>query len=577
MNLGLDGIFRPGSFPGSAAFEKRRVYLKISLFDLWQPAGYPLRLCMKIVVCDPISPKGIALLQQRPEFQVTVLPKRLAETELLSVVSDAVALVVRSETKVTRKVIESAPKLRVVGRAGVGVDNVDIQAATDHGTVVMNTPGGNTVTTAELTFAMLLSLARKVPQAHATMVAGKWDRKLFQGTELAGKTLGVLGMGRIGTEVAKRAIAFGMRVIAYDPYLTEDRARAIGAGFADSVDQVYFAADFITVHMPVTSETRNMLNAAAFAKMKPGVKIVNCARGEIIAGNDLIAALDSGKVAGAALDVFAVEPLPADHPFRKHPNLILTPHLGASTEEAQEKCGIEVAEVIAGYLLTGEVRNAVNLPYLDAKTYEQVKPYLPLGEALGKLLAQLSPSGADRLYITYGGHAQQLPNADPVTRSVLMGFLSNGKLKDVNNVNVRSAAASVGLTVEEKKSDEPVTFNEWVHVQVFSGQNKLISAGGTFFGSPNNPRIVRLFSTPVEIPISGTLLMLNNKDRPGIVGHLGTLLAKYKVNIANMSLSRDTAGGLALTVLNLDSAPPAEVLAELEKDPDISNVKVIKL
>ncbi|MGH7940630.1 MAG: phosphoglycerate dehydrogenase [Limisphaerales bacterium] len=532
---------------------------------------------MKIVVCDPISPKGIALLQQRPEFQITVLPKRLAEAELLPVVSDAVALVVRSETKVTRKVIESAPKLRVVGRAGVGVDNVDIQAATDHGTVVMNTPGGNTVTTAELTFAMLLCLARKVPQAHATMVAGKWDRKLFQGAELAGKTLGILGVGRIGTEVAKRAMAFGMKVIAYDPYLTEDRARAIGAGFADSVDQVYFAADFITVHMPVTPETRSMLNAAAFTKMKPGVRIVNCARGEIIAENDLLAALDSGKVAGAALDVFAVEPLPPDHEFRKRANLVLTPHLGASTEEAQEKCGIEVAEVIAGYLLAGEVRNAVNLPYLDAKTYEQVKPYLPLGEALGKLLAQLSPPGADRLYITYGGQAQQLPNADPVTRAVLMGFLANGKLKDVNNVNVRSAAASVGITVEEKKSDEPVTFNEWVHVQVFNGQKKLISAGGTFFGSPNNPRIVRLFSTPVEIPISGTLLMLNNKDRPGIVGHLGTLLAKYKINIANMSLSRDTAGGLALTVLNLDSAPPSEVLTELEKDPDLSNVKVVKL
>ncbi len=532
---------------------------------------------MKIVVCDPISPKGIALLQQRPEFEVVVLPKRLTEAELLPMVSDAVALVVRSETKVTRKIIEAAPKLRVVGRAGVGVDNVDIEAATQHGTVVMNTPGGNTVTTAELTFAMLLSLARKVPQAHATMVAGKWDRKLFQGAELAGKTLGVLGMGRIGTEVAKRATAFGMRVIAYDPYLTEERARANGAAFADSVDQVYFAADFITVHMPVTPETKHMLNAAAFTKMKPGVKIVNCARGEIIAEQDLTAALESGKVAGAALDVFAVEPLAADHPFRKQPNLILTPHLGASTEEAQEKCGIEVAEVITGYLLAGEVRNAVNLPYLDAKTYELVKPYLPLGEALGKLLAQLSPAGADRIHITYGGHAQSLPNTDPVTRAVLQGFLTGSTLKDVNNVNVRSAAASVGLTVEEKKSDEPVTFNEWLHVQVFGGAKKLISAGGTFFGSPNNPRIVRLFSTPVEIPISGTLLMLNNKDRPGIVGYLGTLLARHKVNIANMSLSRDTAGGQALTVLNLDSAPPQAVLDELKKDGDISNVKVIKL
>jgi len=395
--------------------------------------------------------------------------------------------------------------------------------------------------------------------------------------ELQGKTLGVLGMGRIGTEVSKRALAFGMRVLAYDPYLTEERARAIGAEFASGLDDIYLAADFITVHMPVTKETREMLNAAAFAKMKPGVKIVNCARGEIIAEADLIAALESGKVAGAALDVFAVEPLPADHPYRRQPNLILTPHLGASTEEAQEKCGIEVAEVIAGYLLTGEVRNAVNLPYLDAKTYEQVKPYLPLGEALGKLLAQLTPASADRIYITYGGNARLLPNTDPVTRAVLQGFLASSRLKDVNNVNVRSAAASIGITVEEKKSDEPVTFNEWVHVQLFSGAKKLVSAGGTFFGSPNNPRIVRLFSQSVELPVTGTLLLLNNTDKPGIVGQLGTLLAKHKVNIASMSLSRDAVGGLALTVLSLDSVPSPALLAELQKDPDISNVKVVEL
>ena len=532
---------------------------------------------MKIIICDPISPKGIALLQQRPEFNVVVLPKRLSEAELLPIVADATALVVRSETKVTKKVIEAAKSLRVVGRAGVGVDNVDIDAGTQHGVVVMNTPGGNTVTTAELTFTMLLSLARKVPQAAATMIAGKWDRKLFQGVELSGKTLGVLGMGRIGTEVAKRAIAFGMKVVAYDPYLTEDRAKAIGAEFAADLDAVYRVADFITVHMPVTKETKEMLNAAAFAKMKPGVKIVNCARGEIISETDLIAALESNKVAGAALDVFAVEPLPADHPYRKQPNLILTPHLGASTEEAQEKCGIEVAEVIAGYLLTGEVRNAVNLPYLDAKTSEQVKPYLPLGEALGKLLAQLTPASADKLHITYGGNAKNLTNIDPVTRAILRGFLSTSNLKDVNNVNVRSVAQSIGITVEEKKSDEPVTFNEWVHVQVFGNGQKLISAGGTFFGSQNNPRIVRLFSQAVEIPVTGTLLMLNNADKPGIVGHLGTLLAKHKVNIASMSLGRDTAGGKALTVLSLDSEPPQAVLDELKKDHDISNVKVVKL
>jgi D-3-phosphoglycerate dehydrogenase len=532
---------------------------------------------MKVLVCDPISPKGIALLQQRPEFQVTVLPKRLSEAELLPLVSDVSAMVVRSETKVTKKIMEAAPQLRVVGRAGVGVDNIDVEAATQRGVVVMNTPGGNTITTAELTFTMILSLARKVPQAHGSMVAGKWDRKLYQGTELFGKTLGVLGMGRIGGEVAKRAVAFGMRVLAYDPFLTEARAKSLGVELVAELDAVYRDADFITVHMPVTEQTKGMLNAAAFAKMKPKVNIVNCARGEIIVDEDLIAALDSGKVAGAALDVFHAEPLSADHPFRKHPAIILTPHLGASTNEAQEKCGIEVAEVIAAYLLTGEVRNAVNLPYLDAKTYEQVKPYLTLGEKLGKLLAQLAPGQADTLHITYGGKAKELPNIDPITRAILQGFLSRAAVKDLNNINVRSVASTLGLSVEEKRSNEPVTFNEWLHVQVFSNGKKTVSAGGTFFGSPENPRIVRVFSQPTEIVPMGVVLLLNNKDRPGIVGYLGTLLAKYKVNIASMSLTRDAAGGLALTALNLDSVPPTEFLDEIRTDPDISNVEVVKL
>lgn len=532
---------------------------------------------MKILVCDPISPKGIALLQQRPELEVVVLPKRLSEAELLPVVKDVVAMVVRSETKVSAKVIEAAPKLRVVGRAGVGVDNVDVDAATQHGVVVMNTPGGNTISTAELTFSMLLSLARKVPQAYASMASGKWDRKQFQGTELHGKTLGVLGLGRIGGEVAKRALAFGMKVCAYDPFLTEARARALGIELASELDAVYRDADFITVHMPVTEQTRGMLNAAAFAKMKPKVCLVNCARGEIIVEADLLSALDSGKVAAAALDVFATEPLPADHPFRKHAGIILTPHLGASTQEAQEKCGIEVAEVLTAYLLTGEVRNAVNLPYLDAKTYEQVRPYLVLGEKLGKLLAQMAPQQVDRLYITYGGKAQELPNIDPVTRAVLLGFLSRAGVKDLNNVNVRGIASTLGLTVEEKRSNEPVTFNEWLHVQAFNNGQKVISAGGTFFGSPENPRIVRLFSQATEIVPFGVVLLLENKDRPGIVGYLGTLLSNHGVNIASMSLTRDTVGGRALTVLNLDSVPPAGFLAELEKDPDIQNVNVVKL
>ncbi|PWU18817.1 MAG: phosphoglycerate dehydrogenase [Verrucomicrobia bacterium] len=532
---------------------------------------------MKILVCDPVSAKGIALLQQRPEFEVVVLPKRLSEEELLPVVKDAVAMLVRSETKVTRKVIEAAPNLRVVGRAGVGIDNVDVPAATERGVVVMNTPGGNTVSTAELSFTMILSLARKVPQAYASMRTGEWDRKRFQGIELSGKTLGILGLGRIGGEVARRAIAFGMRVLAYDPFLTEERARALGIELIGDQDDLYRNADFIAIHMTLTDQTRGMLNAAAFAKMKPKVFIVNCARGEMIVESDLIAALDSGKVAAAALDVFNTEPLPQDHPFRKHPGITLTPHLGASTQEAQEKCGIEVAEVIAGYLLTGEVRNAVNLPYLDAKTYEQVRPYLTLGEKLGKLLAQLSTAQADRLHITYGGKAQELPNIDPVTRAILLGYLSRASVKDLNNVNVRSIASTLGLTVEEKRSSEPVTFNEWLHVQVFRDFEKVASAGGTFFGSPDNPRIVRVFSQPTEIVPAGVVLMLRNKDRPGIVGYLGGLMGRHNINIASMSLSRDTAGGRALTVLNLDSVPPPQLLEEIEKDPDISDVKVVQL
>src|SRR6476660_6593588 len=376
---------------------------------------------MKVLVCDPISPKGIGYLQQRPEFEVVVLPNRLPEAELLAAVKDVVAMVVRSETKITRKVIEAAPKLKVVGRAGVGVDNVDVDAATQRGIVVMNTPSGNTISTAELTFSMLMALARKIPQAHASMKAGEWNRKAFHGVELYNKTLGILGMGRIGSEVARRAIAFGMRVLAFDPYLALSRAKAMQVELVE-LDELYARSDFITVHMPMTDETKGMINTQAFAKMKKGVRVLNCARGGIINEQDLFEAIKSGKVAGAALDVYEVEPLPKDFPLRDLPQVIMTAHLGASTEEAQENVGIEVAEAITDYLLNGAVRNAVNLPNLDAKTYALVKPYLNLGEKLGRLLAQLAPKRNDRLVITYGGRATEVPS-DPVTRYVLKGFL----------------------------------------------------------------------------------------------------------------------------------------------------------
>ena len=529
---------------------------------------------MNVMICDPVSTKGIALLKQRPEFTVTVLDQRLSEADLLPLVKETEAMVVRSETKITRKVMEAAPRLRAVGRAGVGVDNVDVEAATQRGIVVMNTPGGNTISTAELTFSMLMALARKIPQAHQSMRAGEWNRKQFQGVELYHKTLGILGMGRIGSEVARRAIGFGMRVLAYDPYLALSRAKALQVELVE-LDELYPRADFITVHMPMSDETKGMVNAAAFAKMKKGVRVLNCARGGIIVEADLLAAIKSERVAGAALDVYEKEPPPADFALRSLPQVIMTPHLGASTEEAQDNVGIEVAEALTDFLLRGVVRNAVNLPSLDAKMYEVVKPYLNLGEKLGRLMAQVAPKRNDRFVMAYGGRATELPT-DPITRAALAGFLESAGGQDVNQVNVRSLASSLGLLVEEVKSNEETDFNEWLHVAVYSGDQRF-SAGGTFFGKRHQPRIVRINGKPVEIVPEGVLLVLINKDRPGIVGYLGSIMGRHRVNIASMSLNRDDAGGEALTVLNLDSVPPPAAMEELQKDPDIRNVRIVKL
>jgi len=318
-----------------------------------------------------------------------------------------------------------------------------------------------------------------------------------------------------------------------------------------------------------------MVNAAAFAKMKKGVRILNCARGGIINEADLCAAIQSGQVGGAALDVYEVEPPPADFALRQLPQVIMTPHLGASTAEAQENVGIEVAGAIIDFLINGAVRNAVNLPNLDVQTYQAVKPFLILGEKLGRLLAQLAPKRNDRIVITYGGKASELPT-DPITRVVLKGFLELAGGKEVNQVNVRSAAASLGLLIEEIKSSEATDYSEWLHVAVHSGEEK-ISAGGSVFGTKNLPRIVRLFGQTVEIVPEGVLFLMNNKDRPGIVGYIGTLLGKHHINIASMSLSRDAVGGKALTVLNLDSVPPPALLQEIQKDPDISNIRVVRL
>ena len=528
---------------------------------------------MKILVCDNVSPRGVAVFQAHSEFEVVVLDK-MSEDEFITHVGDAAAIVVRSQTKITSRVLEAAPKLKVVGRAGVGVDNVDVEAATARGVIVMNTPSGNTISTAELTFSMMLALSRNIPQANASMKKGEWKRKDFAGVEVYGKTLGIIGLGRIGSEVAKRALTFGMRVMAYDPYLNPERAKALQVELSE-LDGIYAEADYITVHLPKTDETSGMVNAAAFAKMKNGVRMLNCARGGIINETDLAEAIKSGKVAGAALDVYETEPPAEDFPLRELPQVIMTPHLGASTEEAQENVGIEVAEAISDLLLKGEVRNAVNLPNLDAKTYELVKRYLGLAEKLGRLIGQLAPKRIDRLVITYGGAAKEVPG-DPISRCVLKGFLEPSAGKDVNQVNVRNLANARGLVIEEIKSNEDTDFTEWVHVAATAGDVR-VSAGGTVFGAKHEPRIVRVNGQSVEIVPEGVILLLNNTDRPGMVGHLGTLMGKHNVNIASMSLSRETQGGKALTVLNLDTVPSDEALKEIEADPDISNVQTVKL
>lgn len=530
---------------------------------------------MKVLVCDKVSEKGVEVFRKSSGIIPVVLDRTYSETEMMDLVKDVAGIVVRSETKITARIIESAPLLKVVGRAGVGVDNVDVEAATRRGVIVMNTPGGNTISTCELTFSMMLAMARNIPQAHISMKKGEWNRKSFKGNEIFQKVLGIIGLGRIGAEVARRALAFGMKVKAFDPYLSRKRAEELGVELCEELDSLLQASDYITVHMPKTVETTGMINAKSFRLMKDGVRILNCARGGIIHEGDLEAALKSGKVAGAALDVYEYEPISEDHPFRSMANVIMTPHLGASTDEAQENVGIEVAEAIVDYLIQGEVRNAVNLPNMDSKTYCRVQPYLKLAEKLGRLVAQLSPKRNDRIVITYGGKVTEVPG-DPLTRSVLKGFLQSAGGEGVNEVNVRTMAESLGLLVEEIKSNEKIDYVEWIHVSAHSGGEK-ISAGGTIFGARYEPRIVRVHSRPVEIIPDGVLLFYLNEDRPGIVGKLGTILGQFNVNIASMSLSRKTPGGQALTVLNLDSRPSAEAIAAIENEPSITNVQIVEL
>lgn len=528
---------------------------------------------MKILVADKISPLGVEFLRKQEGFEVIEAYGSSPE-KVLELSKDVSAIIVRSDTKVPREVIENAPLLKAIGRAGVGVDNIDSEAATDHGVVVMNTPGGNTIATAELTFTHMLCGARQISQASQSMREGRWDRKAYGGSELRHKTLGVCGMGRIGAEVAKRAQSFNMDVVAYDPYLTAARAETLGVK-AVELDELFEVSDYITVHMPMTDATRHMIDAAAIAKMKDGVRLFNCARGGIIKEDDLLVALQSGKVAAAGLDVYESEPLAADHPFRSEPNLVLTPHLGASTAEAQESVGIEIAESIAAVLQTGSISNAINMPSLDAKTLEQVGPYLELCSQMGSLAHQLALEKVEKVKIAYFGKILDL-DANSLTRGILKGFLKDVS-SNANFVNAFVVMERLGLGVETVKSSEEADYTELIRIEAIYANGGKVSVEGTLIGKSKSPRVVSINGREIEVDPKGCLLVIANHDEFGIVGQIGTIIGNHKVNIAGMSLSRNEIGGVALNIASLDSPLSEEAIGDILAIDAIKQAKLVQL
>lgn len=529
-------------------------------------------LFMKILVADRISPLGVEFLQKQDDFEVIEAYGSSPE-QVLELAKDASAIIVRSDTKVTREVFEIASELKAVGRAGVGVDNIDVPAATEKGVIVMNTPGGNTIATAELTFTHMLCSTRPIVRGVTGMSEGKWERKQLKGAELRGKTLAVLGLGRIGAEVAKRALAFEMTVVAYDPYLTAERAKELDLEKVE-LEEAFSKADYLTVHMPMTDETRNIVDESAFAKMKDGVRIFNCARGGIIKESALAEALKSGKVASAGLDVYEHEPLPEDHEFRELENMNLTPHLGASTAEAQESVGVEIAEAIAEVLNGGRIRNAINMPSVDPKDLESLSPYLDLCERLGAFARQAAKGSVEAIHITYYGGVVDF-DCVPLTRAVQKGWLAGIAGEDgINDVNAPFKIKDLGIKVETTKSSTSVDYNELIEVKTISNDKNEQMVRGTVLGKTNDPRIVEVDGQAIEVRPVDTLLVIRNVDKPGIVGKLGTTLGDCSVNIANMSLSRAEEGEWALTICELDNEPPESALQALVEDPDIREARV---
>ena len=526
---------------------------------------------MKILISDNLSSHGVEILRGHPEFEVDV-KVGLPPEELKSIIGSYQALIVRSETKVTADILSAADNLKVIGRAGTGVDNIDVPVATKKGIVVMNAAAGNSVTTAEHTISLLMSLARKIPQAHAKLKAGKWDKKSFMGVELAGKTLGVIGLGNIGKIVASRAIGLTMKVIAYDPFITKEIASKAGIELA-SLDEVLMQADFVTVHTPMTEETRGIIGEAAFAKMKNGVRIVNCARGGLVDEDALYQAIKSGKVAGAALDVFVKEPVPTDHPLLTLDEVVVTPHLGASTNEAQDSVAVTIAEAVSNYLLTGAVAGAVNVPAVSPEVLEHVRPYLELGEKLGSFQAQFFNQPVREIQIQYRGQVAD-QDVRPLTQAILIGLLRSVSAR-VTPVNASLIAAERGLQVTESKALSAQDFTSLVEVVIRNEEGEGRVAG-TIFGV-NDLRIAYINSYRIEAVPSGHLLVIHNDDQPGVVGRIGTFLGDHRINIAQLYLSRNQPGQAAMSVYQVDSSLDAATLAELARVPHVIWVKQINL
>jgi D-3-phosphoglycerate dehydrogenase / 2-oxoglutarate reductase len=529
---------------------------------------------MKIIVADKISERGVQLLKEQLGWNVVLTTKDNLDAEMAS----ADALIVRSATKVTAELLELAPKLRAVGRAGVGVDNIDLEAATKRGVLVMSTPGGNAVSVAEHTFALLLALARQVPRLDKAIHEGRWEKSTAAGTEVRGKTLGLIGLGRIGSEVAVRAEAFDMRVLAYDPFISEAAAREVSVELVP-LDILLAESDFISLHTALSPATQNLINSSTIAKMKKGARVINAARGELIDEAALADALKSGQLAGAAVDVFAEEP-PKNSPLIGLSNLIATPHVAGSTAEAQEEVGTQVAVQIKDYLADGIIRNAVNLPALSADQYRRVRPYLELAERLGSLVSQAAETRPARIRICYAGEVAEV-GTHLLRSAVLAGVLNAVLDEKVNIVNAPAVAAARGLTVEEQTRRREHGFPNTLEVSALpekTGAAKGFTAEGTVLHD-GSPRVLQIEGIPLEAQLEGTILYLRNRDEPGVIGQVGTTLGKHGVNIATFALGRRdaTRGAEAVSLVRVDGEVSAAILGPIRDIPAITEAKLLRL